>query len=117
MGDMSYNKVSRRSLSSCRGRRRCFRLNPRKLSVYRLRAKFLYLFRLFSRWRSSCGRALDSIKKGITRSSSSCSSSRRNMVIPNIDRSNSFYSEAIADCLEFIKRGSISDEYKSVNEM
>ncbi|KAL7231166.1 hypothetical protein ACSBR2_009437 [Camellia fascicularis] len=117
MGHMSYNKVSRRSLSSCRGRR-CFRLNPRKLSVYRLRAKFLYLFRLFSRWRSSCGHALESIKKGIARSSSSCSSSsRRNLVIPNIERSNSFYSEAIADCLEFIKRGSISDEYKSVNEM
>ncbi|OMO55665.1 hypothetical protein CCACVL1_27102 [Corchorus capsularis] len=31
-----------------------------------------------------------------------------NRLISSLGRSNSFYSEAIADCLEFIKRSSLS---------
>lgn len=126
MGHMSYDKVTRRSSHG----KRCFKLKyPRRFSVYRLRAKIFCLFDFFSRWRSSYGEALESLKKGLTRCSSSRRESgcRRNLVLPDTSRaecrlrsfgrSNSFYSEAIADCLEFIKRSSVSgDEYNPVNQ-
>lgn len=130
---MRYNRVGRR----CQGSgNKGFRLNPRRFSVQGLRARFFYLFRLLSRWRTSYGRALRLIKKlginignsSIKRDNSSgrvSSSSSRTLVTPkelqlplpnstttrlrpSLGRSNSFYSEAIADCLEFIKRSSLS---------
>ncbi|XVE87574.1 hypothetical protein DITRI_Ditri18aG0128400 [Diplodiscus trichospermus] len=123
---MSYNRVGRR----CRGSKG-FRLNiPKRFSVKGLRARFFYLFRLLSRWRSSYGRGLRLIirKMGMNGSSniminksSGGSDSRSRLVTPkdvalpnsnrlrpSLGRSNSFYSEAIADCLEFIKRSSSS---------
>lgn len=123
MGHMSYNRVGRR----CHGTRG-FRLNPKRFSVQRLRARFLYLFRLLNTWRRSYGQVLQSLKRGISRrrsgkrNNSRTSSSRRRlaMEVPtdcrlrSFGRSNSFYSEAIADCLEFIKRSSISVDDKSV---
>ncbi|KAI8020231.1 hypothetical protein LOK49_LG04G01399 [Camellia lanceoleosa] len=128
MGHLTYNKVGNRSSTTGK---RCFRLNPKRFSVQRLRAKFLYVFRIFSKWRCLYGHDLESIKKGVIKRSSNSrkeSSSKRNLVTPNVSRadyrlrsfgrSNSFYSEAIADCLEFIKRTSISvDEYKSVDQV
>lgn len=136
---MSYNRVGRR----CNGMRG-FKLNSRRFSVQRLRAKFLYLFRLFSRsWKSSYGHVIRLLKKNFNDRSSnkhkdsqtyngSCSS--RNLVREQADyamygsskssdyrlksygrsRSNSFYAEAIADCLDFIKRNSLSMEEKPV---
>ncbi|KAB5521878.1 hypothetical protein DKX38_026197 [Salix brachista] len=103
---------------------RGFRLKyPRKFSVQRFRARFLYLFRFLSRWRSSYGQAVQSLKKGMGRNSSrkrvlvmdaaSChyiGKGDEHCSFRSFGRSNSFYSEAIADCLEFIKRSSISVE-------
>ncbi|KAF8011228.1 hypothetical protein BT93_J1745 [Corymbia citriodora subsp. variegata] len=147
----SYNRVNLpRSCSRSRGGGggggtggtscsiRGFRINPRRLSVKRLRARFASLFRILSQCRFSYGQALKFLKSGcffcrsrsrshgsgIKRSSSS--GSRRNLVVTAArvraepgradygaklrcySRSNSFYSEAIADCLEFIKRTSVS---------
>ncbi|KAK3410607.1 hypothetical protein EUGRSUZ_J02566 [Eucalyptus grandis] len=116
---------------------RGFRINPRRLSVKRLRVRFASLFRVLSRCRFSYGQALKLLKSscffcrsrsrgwgggGIKRSPSN--GSRRNLVVAHVkaepgradygsklrcySRSNSFYSEAIADCLEFIKRTSVS---------
>ncbi|GMP32262.1 hypothetical protein CsSME_00006100 [Camellia sinensis var. sinensis] len=116
MGHLTYNKVGNRSSTTGK---RCFRLNPKRFSVQRLRAKFLYVFRIFSKWRCLYGHDLESIKKGvIKRSSSSRKESSTDYRLRSFGRSNSFYSEAIADCLEFIKRTSISvDEYKSVDQV
>lgn len=132
MGNMSYNKVGNGMIRrSCHGSRG-FRLNPKRFSVQRLRERFIYLFKLLNRWRSSYGQALKSLKKGLGRTkysskrNNSSSSSSRSLVtklVPNTNmgrpdhhhsrlrsfgRSNSFYAEAIADCLEFIKRSSLS---------
>ncbi|KAI3519076.1 hypothetical protein L1887_08084 [Cichorium endivia] len=107
MGHLSYTRVSRRSY-----RTRGFRLNSRRFSVQRLRAKFFNFFRILMRiWRSS------SYKKKTTMSYSNLSygSSRRDLVakenvcrLTSFTRSNSFYAEAIEDCLEFIKRSSVN---------
>ncbi|XVF16063.1 hypothetical protein REPUB_Repub09cG0208700 [Reevesia pubescens] len=126
---MRYAMVGRRC-RGCKG----FRLNiPRRFSVQGLRARFSYLFRQFSRWRSSYGRALRLIirKMGMNGSSNMMMIKRNNsssslvtltpneVTLPNscrlrpsLARSNSFYSEAIADCLEFIKRSSLSVDQK-----
>ncbi|KAH8494662.1 hypothetical protein POPTR_011G145200v4 [Populus trichocarpa] len=137
MSHMRYTRVGKRSHhrhgASCT---RGFRLKyPRRFSVQRLRARFFYLFRFFSRWRSSYGRAVQYLKRGVNRNSSiieRCGSNERGFMMDatschymgkvddqyrfrSFGRSNSFYSEAIADCLEFIKRSSISVEQKQVS--
>ncbi|MCD7458458.1 hypothetical protein HAX54_038332 [Datura stramonium] len=137
MGHMSYNRVGKRCCGT-----RGFKINSRRFSVQRLRAKFLYLCRLFSRsWRSSYGHALRLLKKNfndkkdsINESYGNGGSCKRNLVREEADyamygnrsstcceyrlksygRSNSFYAEAIADCLDFIKRNSLSMEEKPV---
>lgn len=114
---------------SCRSRRgKGFRLNSARFSVLRLRLRLLGLIGLL-RW------CLQSMKKGTgcggagaggdRRSRRSGrrwgkSGSRRGLMeeLRNRDqqdgklrasgRSNSFHTEAIADCLEFIKRTSVS---------
>ncbi|KAK4711591.1 hypothetical protein R3W88_006104 [Solanum pinnatisectum] len=136
MGYMSYKRVGRR----CCGITRGFKLNSRRFSVQRLRAKFLYLCRLFSRsWRSSYRHALRLLKKNFndtkdSRDQFNGGSCNKNLVSQQADyamygnynksncdyrlksygRSNSFYAEAIADCLDFIKRNSLSMEEKPV---
>nr|DAD41894.1 TPA_asm: hypothetical protein HUJ06_016217 [Nelumbo nucifera] len=117
---MSYNRVGRRWHHRMKG----FRLNARRFSVCRLRTRLWYLFGVLSRWKSSYGQALESLKKGISSSSSSrrglamggenLISRHRDCKLRSFGRSNSFYSEAIADCLEFIKRTSISVDEKPV---
>lgn len=118
---------------SCNNSFRGFRLNIRKLSIQRLRTRFIHFFRVLFKWRKSYDRAVKSFKKGI-----SCGGSTRNCTtysnnnttttnnngsnnrlisedrrkpdcrLRSLCRSNSFYTEAIADCLEFIKRNSYS---------
>ncbi|KAL4577808.1 hypothetical protein LXL04_013922 [Taraxacum kok-saghyz] len=111
MVHLSYTKVRRRSYGT-----RGFRLNSKRFSVHRLRAKFFNFFRILMRtWRSY------SYPKRTTMSCSTMSygSSRRDFItkehasgrvdvcrLNSFTRSNSFYSEAIEDCLEFIKRSS-----------
>ncbi|KAF5203928.1 hypothetical protein FRX31_006484 [Thalictrum thalictroides] len=110
-----------------RQRGKGFKLNQhRRFSVFRLKRRFIYLIKILSRWnwKSSCGQAIGSIKNSII------SRSRSRKGTPTMDhhyggqteyrlrsygRSNSFYTEAIADCLEFIKRTSVSsDDHDSV---
>nr|CAD1825381.1 unnamed protein product [Ananas comosus var. bracteatus] len=84
----------------------------RRIRVVGLHAKLLTLFRLLRRWL---------VSKGLMGSCSRNCSGRRNTrrsgrglataglrqeyySLPSCRRSNSFYAEAIADCLEFIKR-------------
>ncbi|MBA0788897.1 hypothetical protein Gotri_024846 [Gossypium trilobum] len=112
---MGYTRVGKRSKG----------LRLRRFSVQGLRARFLYLFNQISRWRSSYGRALRSIIKKMggdilaIRNNSSRSWRSRTNHVPltnscslrsSLGHSNSFYSEAISDCLEFIKRSSVSDD-------
>ncbi|GAB2231965.1 hypothetical protein Droror1_Dr00010984 [Drosera rotundifolia] len=121
--DMNYNHKKVRS--RCHG----FRISKRRISIRRLRAKFLYIVRsLNDRWRRSC----IMIKRRIAMSSiricsgspnkfskKDCrSESKRHLIVEDervdtvrmssIMHTNSFYTEAIADCLEFIKRSSAS---------
>ncbi|KAK7309429.1 hypothetical protein RJT34_06148 [Clitoria ternatea] len=125
MGHMSYNRVSSgRGSSSCHGKCRGFRLNLRRLYFLRLRKRFTFLLRLFDRWKLSYAQALQLLKKVFRRksgfrrnysSNSSNGSVKEERINGHVDcrlssygRNNSFYAEAIADCLEFIKRTSIS---------
>lgn len=110
---MRYNRVGSKG----------FRINiPRRFSVQRLRARFFYIFGLLSRWRSSYGRALRLTSRKMRNNSSGRGrGSRRSLMTPKpkevslpnsrLMRSNSFYSEAIADCLDFIKRSSLSVDH------
>lgn len=114
MGHLSYTRVRRRSFGT-----KGLRLNSKRFSVHRLRIKFFKFFKMLMRiWRSRWyGKRLT-----MSRSKLSDRSSRRDLVAKeNVDsshvcrlksftRSNSFYSEAIADCLEFIKRSSTSSD-------
>ncbi|KAK8536086.1 hypothetical protein V6N13_104682 [Hibiscus sabdariffa] len=110
---MGYTRVAKRSCPRPRGRGRGrtrtkgLRLNIlcRRFWVQGLRARFLYFFtRLGSYFRFL-----------FRKMRMSGSGRRRSLVVPNtcsfrspLGRSNSFYSEAISDCLEFIKRSSVS---------
>ncbi|MFS8034282.1 hypothetical protein Hanom_Chr17g01579331 [Helianthus anomalus] len=104
MGHMNYNRVGRRYYPT-----RGFRLNCKRFYVQRLRAKFFNFFKiLMGSWRKSF-----SYEKNTTRVSGK--TSQRSLVakenayrLRSFGRSNSFYSEAIEDCLEFIKRTSVS---------
>lgn len=138
---MSYNRDGYGRIK-CHGSRG-FRLNPKRFSVSKLRARFLCLFRILNRWRCSYGKALQLLKKSMSRSNgttaginitrNNSTSSRRGLFMEvvqekkgrvqdyqcrlrSLGRSNSFYAEAIADCLEFIKRSSISVEQNPVVE-
>ncbi|KAL9679375.1 hypothetical protein QQ045_017234 [Rhodiola kirilowii] len=132
MSRRSYAKVSSRSSGrSCRGfSMRC----SRRISVQAIRARFLFMFRVIKKWTYAYCRALKFLKIGmnlndgcgdrkIGKNMSELGSSRcMNGLVADFmprshecsrmrsfGRSNSFYSEAIADCLEFIKRNSVSD--------
>lgn len=95
---------------------RGFRLNSRRFSVSKIRVRLVSLFRFFNRLRC-CYFGQSLVKRGSTRSTIYNSSGIRANYDYNeqyccsfrsMGRSNSFYAEAIADCLEFIKRSSIS---------
>ncbi|KAG9129135.1 hypothetical protein Leryth_006387 [Lithospermum erythrorhizon] len=126
MGYMSYNKIGKK----CNGMRG-FKLKIRRFSIKRLRAKFLFMFKFLRRWRSCCGKGIQFlIKKNVAKEKeeSQKSLSGGNLVMEDVPykhivndyrmksyaRSNSFYSEAIADCLDFIKRNSLSLDEKAV---
>ncbi|KAK7851651.1 hypothetical protein CFP56_041472 [Quercus suber] len=54
-----------------------FKLNSQRFSVQRLRARFIYLFKLLYRWRCYNGQALKSLKKCFVINRSSSSSIKR----------------------------------------
>ncbi|GER26216.1 cytochrome b561/ferric reductase transmembrane [Striga asiatica] len=125
----NYNKI-RGKKSLCCGGMKGFRLKPRRFYVSRLRRNFMFFFRVVRRWRNSYKKALrrlrgklagksnvvagrqdvcgDGRKVGFGYNGGSCHSSGGPM--RTMAHSNSFCSEAIADCLEFIKRNSVSAE-------
>ncbi|WVZ22837.1 hypothetical protein V8G54_001381 [Vigna mungo] len=119
MGHMSYNRVS--------SGRKGFRLNPRKLYVLRLRKRFNFFLRLFDSCKLSYGEVIQLLKKLVCRkgcfkrnNSSTClvrEEKLNDCRMGSCGRSNSFYAEAIADCLEFIKRTSISSMDQSQDPM
>ncbi|KAE8714756.1 putative NADPH-dependent thioredoxin reductase A [Hibiscus syriacus] len=118
---MGYTRVPKR----CRGSKG-LRLNIqcRRFSVQGLRVRFIYLFNQIRRFRSYFRFIFR--KMGINANGRYVNGGwrcRRSLVSPNVvpladtcrlrsslGRSNSFYSEAISDCLEFIKRCSVSDD-------
>lgn len=121
-------------LQGRRGRRRGFRLCPRNrfFSVRRLRVELLTFLGLVGRYVRLLVRKLSASSSG-----GGCArrtGSRRVLVVTTttttagkkdkapalapapIVRSNSFYSQAIADCLEFIKRNSVpAEDYGSLS--
>ncbi|CAA2982728.1 Hypothetical predicted protein [Olea europaea subsp. europaea] len=122
---MGYDRVGIKRCNGVKG----FRINSRRFSVGRIRRRFLYLFRILRRWKCSYSNALRSLKRNIiTRRRRRNGKDNIHMELPysygyscdhhqyrfrTLAHSNSFCSEAIADCLDFIKRNSISmDEYK-----
>ncbi|KAL4572643.1 hypothetical protein LXL04_019424 [Taraxacum kok-saghyz] len=120
MGPTIYTTVSRRH-----HRTRGFRVNPQRFCVQRLRTKLFNFFKILVRSWKSCSSSLSFTKNRSKRCSKvrDCSSPRSS-VAGNVDqsyvcrlrslgRSNSFYAEAIADCLEFIKNSSVSLDDKS----
>ncbi|OIT33305.1 hypothetical protein A4A49_09717 [Nicotiana attenuata] len=127
---MGYNRVIGRRCYGIRG----FKLNSRRFSVQKLRVKFLYLFKIFGKsWKSSYGNVLNLLKMNFNgrKQKDESYDSNRNLVsrkqadysmygnrndyrLKSYTRSNSFYAEAIADCLDFIKRNSLSIEEKPV---
>lgn len=124
MGHMGYNRVIGRRRKKSNGIRG-FKLNSRKFSVQRLSVKFLYFFKILRKsLKSSCGDLLNLLKKNV---SGRKQRDEKNLMRKNVDygmygntksdyklksftHSNSFYAEAIADCLDFIKRNSLSIE-------
>ncbi|MCD9643196.1 hypothetical protein HAX54_030444 [Datura stramonium] len=108
----SYERVIRKN---SHGMMRGFKLNPRKFSVQRLRVKLLHLFRsVFSRWSYGNISSINSTSSGnkVRKQADYAMYGGRNdyKLKSNYSRSNSFYAEAIADCLDFIKRNSLSLE-------
>ncbi|KAF3338694.1 hypothetical protein FCM35_KLT17531 [Carex littledalei] len=102
-----YTRVGRRSL-----RTRGFRLGSNHFSVHRLRKKIWTIFGFINRcMQFLCRCPKESKSKGCDVRTDS----RRNLVpagreevrLRSYMRSNSFYAEAIKDCLDFIKRNSV----------
>uniref|UniRef100_M1B7V6 Uncharacterized protein n=1 Tax=Solanum tuberosum TaxID=4113 RepID=M1B7V6_SOLTU len=103
---------------------RGFKLNSRKFSVQRLRVKLLGVFSVLSRsWRSSYGKIIRLLKKKNVYCINKVKKQvdygmygeiRNDYKLKCYSRTNSFYAEAIKDCLDFIKRNSLSLEEKPV---
>ncbi|CAM8884143.1 unnamed protein product [Rhodiola kirilowii] len=125
-----YGKVSRPSGAGG------FRL--RRFSVQAFRERFVFMFRIVSKCKYTYCRVLRFLKRGgdqrrrrIGKVSEMGSSRSMNGLLVAADymprshecrmrssfgRSESFYSEAIADCLEFIKRTSVDSSDKDEDE-
>ncbi|CAH1413754.1 unnamed protein product [Lactuca virosa] len=107
MVHVSYNRVGRRYYAT-----RGFRLNVKRFYVQRLRPKFFNFFKnLIRSWRSSSSALYE---KCSTRGGGQLNLVAKENAyrLRSFGRSNSFYSEAIEDCLEFIKRSSVSSDDK-----
>ncbi|XP_022158286.1 uncharacterized protein LOC111024807 [Momordica charantia] len=109
MEPISYERIigkgSRRRSQSARG----FRLNSRRFSVSRLRAKFMCLLRILNKWRRSIKKMRRS--KAEVAEFPWCTDRLR-----SFRRSNSFYAEAMADCLDFIKTNTSSSLSVAVDQ-
>ncbi|KAJ1280701.1 hypothetical protein BS78_04G252700 [Paspalum vaginatum] len=131
----SYVRLQGRRWRRPRPRARGFRLCPRnRFSVRRLRAGLLTFLGLVGRYvrllvrklsatggagggRAGCARSVSRrVLVGAGGRDKVAAASKKPQPAPFIVRSNSFYSQAIADCLEFIKRNSVPvEDYGSVS--
>ncbi|KAK9062157.1 hypothetical protein SSX86_019343 [Deinandra increscens subsp. villosa] len=108
MGRLSYTRFPRRSYGTTG-----FRVRSKRFRVQGLRSKLFNFFRMVMKtWKS---RLFWTGRMATSCSESSDGSCRRELLaktrparLKSFTRTNSFYSEAIADCLEFIKRSSVS---------
>ncbi|MED6185315.1 hypothetical protein PIB30_055876 [Stylosanthes scabra] len=130
-GFSSSSSSSSSSTSSCHGKCRGFRLNLRRVYYLRLRKRFNFFLRIFDRLtKLSYSQALKILKKVFQRRRSgggfkrnNSNSSRDGLVVvkghvaASYVRNNSFYAEAIADCLEFIKRTSVSSSMEEDDQI
>ncbi|KAG1358987.1 hypothetical protein COCNU_08G004330 [Cocos nucifera] len=118
MGQQGYTRLNRRWR-----RAKGFRLNCNRFAVFRPRLRLFSFFGLLDR----CLRFLKEGFRGSDPRRCGGSSSARGLVsaegkrggqpefkLRSCVRSNSFYAEAIADCLEFIKRSSVPVENNPV---
>ncbi|KAK4340709.1 hypothetical protein RND71_039210 [Anisodus tanguticus] len=125
MGHMGgYNRIIGRRCYGIRG----IKLNSRKFSVQKLRVKFFYFFKILRKsLKFSCGNLLSLLNKNVSARKHKdenlvkkkvdygmYGNSRSDYKLKSYTCSNSFYAEAIADCLDFIKRNSLSIEEKPV---
>ncbi|GMN28630.1 hypothetical protein TIFTF001_002121 [Ficus carica] len=133
MGEMRYKRVIGNGMMKMRWQRSSrggIRLNLKRFLVSSLRPKMVRLLRVLSRWRVKALQALKlntrknnnnsvrtSSKARLVASDYNCDHHRgfscdhHRMRLTSLGRTNSFYAEAIADCLEFIKRSSISVDH------
>nr|CAD1831292.1 unnamed protein product [Ananas comosus var. bracteatus] len=128
MDQVSYNRLGRRRRRTTRG----FRFSSLRLSVLRLRVKFFSFLSLFTDCmeevkcgqprggataRSPCRRTSSrrALVSRAQRDESRRGGSRR-LSSSAAERESSYYAEAIADCLEFIKRSSLPNHDCAVNE-
>lgn len=132
-GSLSASGTNKRTASSMGddlGYNRCwsrrgFRLHPGKsLSVKIPQLRLSCLVRLLSRWRRALrlGICLESRSPSALRSSKWDSKFNSSSRVPLVGeksymRSNSFYSEAIEECLEFIKRNSVSAQQSQLLDL
>lgn len=117
MGLPNYAPVSKQSRRTTRG----FRLGPKRFSVHRLRRKISRIFGFINRcMQFLCRCPKESNSKGYDVRSDSrrvlVPTGREEVRLRSYMRSNSFYAEAIKDCLDFIKRNSVPlDSYSETS--
>lgn len=102
---VSYGKI----ISIPRHPRRGFRIR-RRFCVNWLRVRFFYLLRFFCKWKFSCDHFTRILVKSITRPKRIRSGTNNSK---NNDHFNTFYSEAISECLEYIKLSSAASAAKN----
>jgi hypothetical protein len=116
MALQNYSRVSKQSR-----RTRRFRLGSKRFSVHRLRKKILTIFGFINRcMQFLCRCPKESNSKGCDVRSDSrrvlVPAGREEVRLRSYMRSNSFYAEAIKDCLDFIKRNSVPlDSYSETS--
>ncbi|KAL1536787.1 hypothetical protein AAHA92_29378 [Salvia divinorum] len=106
----NYNRIMSKRCCGIKG----LRLNSRRFSVQRLRTNFFCILRVFSKWRNSCNKCLRLLRRNLVRKAGVTGNAPpvrfSYSVVRTTNHSNSFCSEAIADCLEFIKRNSVPND-------
>uniref|UniRef100_A0A5K0V3V4 Uncharacterized protein n=1 Tax=Nymphaea colorata TaxID=210225 RepID=A0A5K0V3V4_9MAGN len=93
-----------------RPRIKAFRLNAGRLPVQQMQVKLMDFLRLLRKMKSIWEKAMESLKKEPKEEVRIAPSSRPPQKCLRRWESNAFYAEAIADCLEFIKRTSLQVE-------
>ena len=104
----NYDRMTSKRWCGIKG----LRLNSRRFTVHRLRTNFLSILRVFNKWNNSYSKCLTLLRRILARKAGNAPRPRCSYyaAVRTMNHSNSFCSEAIADCLEFIKRNSVSND-------